>query len=154
MKTIMKRLSTGIWVISLLVLMVAISGCSSNCPPEGKWKTAESVGLIGFEVSECKITFMAIAVDLTSANNRFGSVFAQEYMDNYGSTQTILVPVECTFESDGKFNCKKDYITFTGNFISENEAQGELYLPMGLDLTNGFSLKQTVDSTWSATIVK
>lgn len=134
--------------------MVGLSGCSSNCPPEGKWKTAESVGLIGFEVSDCKITFMAVAVDLGSASNRFGSVFAQEYINNYGNTQTILIPVECVFESDGKFNCKKDYITFTGSFTSDTEAQGELYLPMGLELVNGFSLNKSVNGTWSAVIVK
>ena len=154
MKTRVKLVSFCFMTISLLIMAMGISGCSSNCPPEGKWKTDETIGLIGFEVSECKIAFMAIAVDLTSADNRFGSFFAREYIAKYGNTQTFLFSVECTFESDGKFNCQKDYMTFTGKFISENEAQGELYLPMGFDLPNGFSIKQTVNSTWSATIVK
>ena len=159
MKTKMKLMSVVFLSIYLLVMMVGISGCSSNCPPKGKWKTDNTVGLIGFEVSKCTIQYIGVAVDLNSAGSPYGLVFDQEYIQKYGNIHAILIPVECIFESDGQFTCQKDYVILTGKFISEYEAQGELHLPRGLDLGNGFTLGSTngsfdIASEWSATLLK
>ena len=149
----MKLMSLCVLTISLLIMGVGTSSCSSSCPPKGKWKTDESVGLIGFEVSKCKIQFIAIAVDVDSTGTRYGALFAQEYKER-SNTLTLLLPVECTFASDGQFNCQNDRLTLTGKFISENEAEGELNLPAGLEFPPGFDLSSALNFKWSATTVK
>jgi hypothetical protein len=146
-------LSVWFLIATLLITSTGISGCTPGCPQDGKWKTDNAIGLIGFEVSSCQIIIF-VTLDGSSLSSQFGSAFAQEALAKSGGTQTSIYATECSFESNGQFTCQKDNITLTGKFLSSSEAQGELLLPMGLDIGVGFSLKNSAKFEWSAIPVK
>jgi hypothetical protein len=110
-----------------LRMVLGISGCSSKCPPDGKWKTGDTLGLIGFEVSSCQIKSIGVAVDVSQLPNQFGDLFAQDYVRNYGSTYTKAFWLECPIDQNWQSKCQQD-VTLAGKFLSDSEAQGELFL--------------------------
>lgn len=153
MKTKVNRTTINLFVTVLLFMTFALSGCASKCPPDGKWLTSDQSGLGAFTTSSCKIQYVMFSIDISSLPNQFGKVFAQQVIEKSGKYTTLIIQPECTYENDGTFNCKKDQITFSGKFTSENQAEGKYSLPMGLQLNSGFSLSVLgLSGDWTATI--
>jgi len=153
LKTKMSHLSAYLLISVLLISSTGLSACTPGCPRDGKWKTDQTTGLIGFQVSSCQI-ILIVTLDGNSLGSQFGSAFAQEALAKSGGTQTGIYPTQCSFESNGQFTCQKDYLTLTGQFLSGDKAQGELVLPQGLDIGAGFSISHSIKSEWSAIPVK
>lgn len=154
MNTLRKPIPVYYLAIGFLMMVLGISGCSSKCPPDGKWRTDETQGLIGFEVSSCQVILIVVSIDESELSNRYGSSFAQDYVNKNGSMITNALFLECPIDRNGKFACQA--YAFSGEFLSDSEASGELILPMGFEFQLGFRLKKPYAITyeWSATPLK
>ena len=104
----------------LVLFAFAGSGCTRNCPIDGKWVTGEESGVTSFDVDRCAIPYVYYTVTV----------------DGVQSSGTISLLDTCQIGDDQQFDCEEQgyrvsKYTFSGKFTANNAAEGQLIFNKG-----------------------
>jgi hypothetical protein len=132
-----KSISIGVLLI-LVLLAFAGSGCTRNCPKDGKWETGEKSGITSFVVNNCAMPYVYYTITVSGVQ----------------SSGTISLLDTCLMDNNQQLNCQEQGYAlprykFSGKFTANNAAEGQLILAKGFRADSG-DLTQDMPFDWKA----
>jgi len=120
----------------VFIMLIFLSACSQEekCPPDGKWVTGQTDGVINFTTSYCTVDSLVVSFEIGN-----------------GTTATQIFEPDCTL-SGSAMTCEQSGMQFKAKFDEDGKASGTVVIPKGLELNTGGNLEKSVSLKWTASL--